>query len=367
MEDRDYYKVLGVSRNASEEEIKKAYRRVAMECHPDRNPGDKEAEEKFKIASEAYEVLRDPQKRDIYDRFGIEGLKGTGFTGFRGFEDIFTSFSDIFEDFFGFGTASRRRSRPRQGADLRYDLKISFYDAAFGKEDEIEIPKREVCEVCGGNGCKPGTSPVQCPSCRGTGQTIRSQGFFTISTTCNQCRGEGKYISSPCKECRGSGWVKKNKKIKIKIPAGVDTGSKLRIRGEGEEGERGGPPGDLFVFLYVEPHEFFVRDGDDIVCQIPISFTQAALGAEIEIPTLNGKKNLTIARGTENGEIFKIKGEGFPKLRGHGRGDLVVQIFVKTPKNLTKRQEEILREFEEISTKKGKEGEGWRKFFRLES
>lgn len=365
MEDRDYYKVLSVSRNANEEEIKKAYRKVAMQCHPDRNPGDKEAEEKFKFASEAYEVLRDPQKRDIYDRFGIEGLKGTGFTGFRGFEDIFASFSDIFEDFFGFGATSRRRSRPRQGADLRFDLKISFYEAAFGKEDEIEIPKREPCEACNGTGSKPGTSPVQCPNCRGTGQTIRSQGFFTISATCGQCHGEGKYVSHPCKECRGSGWVKKTKKIKIKIPAGVDTGSKLRIRGEGEEGEKGGPPGDLFIFLFVEPHELFVRDGDDIVCQIPISFSQAALGTEIEIPTLNGKKDLAIPRGTENGDILKLKGEGFTRIRGYGRGDLVAQIFVKTPKNLTKRQEEILRELEEISVQKGKEGEGWKKFFRI--
>lgn len=367
MEERDYYKILGVSRNANEEEIKKAYRKVAMQYHPDRNPGDKGAEEKFKLASEAYEVLRDPQKRDIYDRFGIEGLRGTGFTGFRGFEDIFSSFSDIFEEFFGFGPTTRRKARPRQGADLRYDLKISFYEAAFGKEEEIEIPRRESCDVCNGTGAKPGTYPAQCPSCRGTGQTIRSQGFFTISTTCGQCHGEGKYIPHPCKECHGSGWVKKTKKIKIKIPPGVDNGSKLRIRGEGEEGERGGPPGDLFVFIYVEPHEFFSRDGDDIVCQVPISFPQAALGTELEIPTLNGKKNLTIPKGTENGDILKIKGEGFPKLRGYGKGDLIVQIFVKTPKNLTKRQEELLREFEEISTKKGKEGEGWRKFFRFES
>jgi len=367
MEDRDYYKILGVSRNANEEEIKKAYRKVAMQYHPDRNPGDKEAEEKFKLASEAYEVLRDPQKRDIYDRFGIEGLRGTGFTGFRGFEDIFSSFSDIFDDFFGFGTSSRRRVRPRQGADLRYDLKISFYDAAFGKEDEIEIPQRAVCEDCNGTGCKTGTYPAQCPNCKGTGQVVRSQGFFTISTTCGQCHGEGKYIPHPCKECRGSGWVKRNKRIKIRIPPGVDTGSKLRIRGEGEAGERGGPPGDLFVFLYVEPHEFFVRDGDDIVCQIPISFTQAALGAEIDVPTLNGKKSLTIPRGTESGETLKIKGEGFPKIKGYGRGDLIVHIFVKTPKNLTKRQEEILKEFEEISLKKGKEGESWRKFFRFET
>jgi len=364
MEDRDYYKILGVSRNTNEEEIKKAYRKVAMQYHPDRNPGDKEAEEKFKLASEAYEVLRDPQKRDIYDRFGIEGLKGTGFTGFRGFEDIFTSFGDIFEDFFGFGTSPRRRSRPRQGADLRYDVKISFYEAALGREDDIEIPKKGVCSVCNGTGAKPGTEPAQCPNCKGAGQTIRSQGFFTISTTCGQCHGEGKYIPHPCKECRGSGWVKQIKKINIKIPPGVDTGSKLRIRGEGEEGERGGPPGDLFVFIFVEPHEFFVRDGDDIACQIPISFSQAALGAEIEIPTLNGKKSLAIPRGTENGELLKIKGEGFPKLRGHGRGDLVAQVFIKTPKNLTKRQEEILREFEEVSAQKGEEGKTWKKFFR---
>lgn len=367
MENRDYYKILGISRNANEEEIKKAYRKVAMQYHPDRNPGDKEAEENFKTASEAYEVLRDPQKREIYDHYGIEGLKGTGFTGFRGFEDIFASFGDIFEGFFGFGTSARGRSRPRQGADLRYDLKISFYEAAFGKEGEIEIPKKAACEVCNGTGSKPGTYPAQCPNCKGTGQTVRSQGFFTISATCSQCYGEGKHIPHPCKECRGAGWVKKTKKIKIKIPPGVDTGSRLRIRGEGEEGERGGPPGDLFVFLFVEPHEFFVRDGDDIVCQIPISFSQAALGTEIEIPTLNGKKNLSVPRGTENGEILKIKGEGFLKIRGHGRGDLIVQIFVKTPKNLSKRQEEILREFDEISAKKEKEEEGWKKFSRLES
>jgi len=364
MEDKDYYKILGVLRTASEEEIKKSYRRIAMQSHPDRNPGNKEAEEKFKIASEAYEVLRDPEKREIYDRYGIEGLKGTGFTGFRGFEDIFSAFGDIFEDFFGMGTSSyRQRSRSRSGADLRYDLKISFTDAAFGKETEIEIPKSTVCEICNGTGAKPGTYPTHCPNCRGTGQVTRAQGFFTISTTCNQCHGEGKVISHPCKECRGVGKVRKNKKIELKIPPGVDTGSKLRIRGEGEEGERGGPPGDLFVFLYMEPHDFFSREGDDIVCQIPISFPQAALGAEIEVPTLNGKKNIIVSKGTETGEIFRIKGEGFPKLRGYGRGDLVVQVIVKTPKNLTKRQEELLREFEEGSRKKEKEGEGWKKFF----
>ncbi len=364
MEDKDYYKILGVSRDASEEEIKKSYRRTAMQYHPDRNPGDKEAEEKFKIASEAYEVLRDPEKRQIYDRYGIEGLKGTGFAGFRGFEDIFSAFGDIFEDFFGFGTTSRHRVRARPGADLRYDLKISFHDAAFGKESDIEIPKNVVCEICNGSGAKPGTSPTHCPSCRGTGQVTRSQGFFTISTTCGQCHGAGKIVQNPCKECQGSGRVIRNRKIHIKIPPGVDTGSKLRVRGEGEEGERGGPPGDLFVFLYVEPHEFFSRDGDELICQMPISFSQAALGAEIEVPTLNGKRNLTIPKGIESGEVLRIKGEGFPRLRSHGRGDQVIQIIVKTPKNLTRRQEEILRELEEISKKKERDGEGWRRVFK---
>jgi molecular chaperone DnaJ len=371
MEDKDYYKILDVSRNATEDEIKKSYRKIAMQFHPDRNPGNKEAEEKFKMASEAYEVLRDPEKREIYDRYGIEGLKGTGFTGFRGFEDIFSTFGDIFEDFFGFGTTQRRRTKAQSGADLRYDLKISFNEAAFGKEHEIEIPKSVLCDVCHGTGAKPGTHLTHCPSCKGTGQVTRSQGFFTISTTCGQCRGEGNIISHPCKACHGHGRVRQTKKLQIKIPPGVDTGSKLRIRGEGEEGERGGPPGDLFVFIYVEPHDFFGREGDDLICQITISFPQAALGAEIEVPTLNGKKNISIPKGTEHGEILKIKGEGFPKLRGYGRGDQLIQIIVKTPKNLTNRQEEILKEFEEIGKninrgEKGRETsqQGWKKIFK---
>ena len=362
MENKDYYKTLGVSKEASEEEIKKSYRKVAMQSHPDRNPGNREAEDKFKIASEAYEVLRDPEKREIYDRYGIEGLRGTGFTGFRGFEDIFSTFGDIFEDFFGFGSSQRQRARGRPGADLRYDLKISFLDAAFGKETAIEIPKNVACELCSGTGAKPGTTPAQCPSCRGTGQVNRSHGFFTISTTCAHCHGHGMVIPHPCKECRGKGRVHRSKSIHIRIPPGVDTGSKLRILGEGEEGGRGATSGDLFVFIYVEAHEFFARDGEDVVFQVPISFPQATLGAEIEIPTLNGSKPLKIPKGIESGELLRMKGEGFPRLRSSGRGDLVAQIMVKTPKNLTKRQEELLKEFEE--TRRGKdneEGESLRK------
>jgi molecular chaperone DnaJ len=365
MDENDYYKILGVSREASEEEIKKSYRRIAMQYHPDRNPGNKDAEEKFKLASEAYEVLRDSEKRQIYDRYGVEGLKGTGFTGFRGFEDIFSTFGDIFEDFFGFGNTSRRRPRSRPGADLRYDLKISFLDAAFGMETEIEIPKTVVCEACQGTGAKLGTQPTACPACRGTGQVTRSQGFFTISTTCSQCHGEGRVNPHPCKECRGMGRIRRTRKLQIKIPPGVDTGAKLRLRGEGEDGERGGPPGDLFVFVYVEPHEFFSRDGDDVLCQIPIGFVQAALGADIEVPTLRGQTSFKIPRGVESGDLLRLKGEGFPRLRSNGRGDEVIQVIVRTPKELTKRQEELLREFEELSKKKdNEEQEGWRKALR---
>ena len=362
MEEKDYYRILNVSREATEEEIKKSYRRIAMQFHPDRNPGNKEAEEKFKLASEAYEVLRDPEKREIYNRYGMEGLKGSGFTGFRGFEDIFSTFGDMFEDFFGLGRTSRRSSRAHPGADLRYDLKLSFSEAVFGKETEIELHRMVRCDVCQGTGAKPGTSATHCPSCRGSGQVTRSQGFFSISTTCPHCHGEGKVVQHPCKECRGSGKIKRSRTLQIHIPPGVDTGAKLRIRGEGEEGDRGGPPGDLYLFIFVEPHDFFTREGDEILCQIPISFPQAALGTEIEVPTLNGKKEITIPKGTETGDLVRIRGEGVPHLKGHGKGDQIVQILVKTPKNLTKKQEDLLREFEE-SGKKREEGGGLKGFF----
>ncbi len=346
MAKRDYYDVLGVDKNATEDDIKRSYRRLAMRFHPDKNPGDKEAEESFKEASEAYEALRDPEKRQIYDRYGHEGLSGTGFRGFTGFEDIFSSFGDIFEDIFGFtGGARRSRSAARPGADLRYDLNVSFLDAVNGAENDITIDKYENCKTCGGTGTAPGTAPETCPRCRGTGQITQSSGFFSISTTCPDCRGEGRIIKNPCKVCLGSGRVKTKKTVHLKIPAGVDSGSRLRLRGEGEEGKFGGPSGDLYVFLHVEPHEFFQRDGADIYCQIPVSIAQAALGATLEIPTLQGTEKLKIPKGTQSGRIFRLKGKGVPHLRGYGRGDQIVQLVVKIPTNLNKKQEELLKEF----------------------
>lgn len=360
MAKRDCYEVLGVSNNASDDEIKKAYRRMALQYHPDRNPGDQEAEERFKEASEAYEILRDPKKREIYSFYGYDGLKSSGFTGFRGFEDIFSSFSDIFEDFFGFSPRSTRRG-VSPGADLRYDLKISLFDAAFGKETEIEIFKRVRCERCDGTGAQPGSEPQACPHCHGRGQVNRSHGFFTISTTCSYCRGEGRVIANPCTSCGGAGLVKMRKAVSLQIPPGVDTGSRLRLRGEGEEGERGGPPGDLYVIIYVEPHEFFEREEDDIICRVPISFTIAALGGEIEVPTMDGAKKIQIPKGTQPGELFRLRSEGIPHLHGRGRGDQIIQALVQVPKKISKRQEELLKEFASLEGgKRGTTGNTWR-------
>ncbi len=349
---RDYYEILGINRNAGDDAIKASYRKLALKYHPDRNHGDKEAEERFKEAAEAYEVLRDPEKRNTYDHYGHQGLQGTGFSGFRGFEDIFSSFSDIFEDFFGFGTGRRSGTGARRGADLRYDLTISFMDAAFGVEIEIEIEKLESCPTCQATGCAPGTYPEDCRACGGTGQINRTQGFFSIRTTCPHCRGEGRSITHPCPECSGTGQVERRKKVSAKIPAGVDTGSRLRLAGEGESGTRGGPPGDLYVFINVTPHEFFERNNNDIICQVPISFVQAALGADIDMPTLTGDKKLRIPRGTQPGEVFRFKGEGVPSLRGYGRGDQIMQVLVKTPTGLTKKQEALLKEFARLESAK---------------
>lgn len=347
---RDYYEVLGLSRESTQEEIKKAYRKLAMRHHPDRNPGDKQAEELFKEASEAYEVLRDPEKRGIYDRFGHEGLQGTGFTGFRGFDDIFSTFGDIFEEFFGYGPRrGRTRSRGVAGADLRYNFTLTLREAASGKEVEIPVERHERCPNCEGSGTRPGTSPAVCPMCNGRGQLTRSQGFFTISTTCGQCYGQGQIITDPCRECQGKGRVRTKRMLSVKVPPGVDNGSRLRLRGEGEPGEGGGPPGDLYVITYIEPHELFERQGDDIFCQIPVSFPQLALGARIRVPTLDGEETLQIPRGTQSATLFHLKGAGMPRLRGYGRGDQVIQVVVKTPTKLTSHQEELLRELAEIS------------------
>jgi molecular chaperone DnaJ len=349
---RDYYEVLGVSRDADNGELKAQYRKLALKFHPDRNPGNKEAEEKFKEASEAYEVLQDPHKRNIYDQFGHQGLEGSGFSGFKGFEDIFSSFGGIFEDFFGFGGGRRSRSRAQSGADLRYDLSLDFMDAAFGTETEIVLEKVESCPSCGGDGCEPGTRPETCSQCNGTGQVTRSQGFFTVRTTCHQCQGNGQTIPHPCTDCGGSGQVRVKKKVALKIPAGVDTGSRLRLTGEGEAGFYGGPPGDLYVFIYVKPHDFFERDNTNILCRVEISFIQAALGDIISVPTLNGKEELKIPKGTQPGDQFRFRGEGIPSLRNGKRGDQIIQALMKTPVNLNKKQEALLKEFAKIESKK---------------
>jgi len=353
--ERDYYEILGVSKDSGEDEIKKAYRRLALKYHPDKNPGDKEAEERFKEAAEAYEVLRDSEKRRIYDLYGHDGLRGTGFTGFGGFEDIFSAFGDIFEDFFGFGGRRSRRTRSRRGNDLRYDLELTLEEAYGGKEEEIVFDKWESCDVCSGTGMTPGSKPGVCPTCHGRGESVHSQGFFQIRTTCSTCNGTGQVIVDPCRRCKGRGRVKVEKRVLVKIPPGVDTGTQLRMRGEGESGENGGPPGDLFVVIYVKEHEFFVRDGHDLKCQITVSLVQAALGDEISIPVLDnsGDRRITIPEGTQPGEIIRLKGKGMPSLRrGREYGDLFVQVIVKIPTRLSQRQRELLMEFSELERQK---------------
>lgn len=349
MSKRDYYEVLGVHKNASDTEIKKAFRKQAMQHHPDRNPDNQEAAEKFKEASEAYEVLSDAQKRAKYDQFGhaaFEGMGG-GPGGFGG-QDFSDIFGDIFGDFFG-GAAGHGRARASRGADLRYNMTVSFEDAAFGTETSIKIPKTEPCPTCSGTGSKPGTQPKTCPQCRGTGQTQFRQGFFSISRTCNACRGEGRIITDPCTECRGRKYIEREKTLSVKIPAGVETGSRLRLTGEGEPGMMGGPPGDLYIVIGVREHPIFVREGDDIHCEVPISFVTAALGGEIEVPTLVEKATLKIPAGAQTGKVFRLKGKGIANVRGYGIGDELVTVLVETPTNLTARQKELLAEFAKLS------------------
>lgn len=349
---RDYYEVLNVERTASDIDLKKAYRKLALQFHPDRNPGDAAAEEKFKEASEAYGVLSDPQKRQLYDRFGHQGLEGSGSSGFSGFEDIFSSFGDIFEDFFGLGSGRGSRSRHPRGADLRYDLSLSFLEAAFGVEKELPLEKMDTCQSCEGSGCEAGTQPETCQFCRGSGQMSRNQGFFTVRTTCPHCRGTGQMITKPCQECSGSGQIRTRKTVSVKIPAGVDTGSRLRLTNEGEAGRQGGPQGDLYVFIHVETHDFFERDNADVICRMPLSFVQAAIGDTIKVPTLDGEKKLRIPKGTQYGDVFRFNGEGIPSLRSGRRGDQIIQVVIKTPTSLNKKQESLLKEFAKLESGK---------------
>lgn len=350
----NYYETLGVSASASADEIKKGYRKMAMKYHPDRNPGNKEAEENFKAAAEAYEVLGDPEKRQIYDRFGKDGLKNRGYHGPGNAEDIFSSFGDIFEDLFGFGgggSGRKQKSGAIPGADLRYDLSLSFMEAVHGTSKEIEITKPETCWTCDGTGLRPGYQSKTCSACNGRGQVMRSQGFFRLSTTCPQCQGAGEIITDPCQDCNGNGLVNKKKKVSLKIPAGVDTGLRMRVQGEGQGGRKGGHSGDLYVILHVESHELFERDGENIFYTLPISMVQAALGDKIDIPTIHGTKTITIAKGTQANDTQTLKAEGVPSLRGHGRGDMTVIFKVLTPTNLSKEQEKLLRQFAGVNEK----------------
>jgi len=344
---RDYYDVLGVPRNASEQDIKSAYRKLAFTYHPDRNPGSKEAEERFKEAAEAYAVLADSDKRHLYDRFGHAGL-GSAATG--GFDPtIFTGFEDILGglgDMFGFGDmfGGARRRGPQRGADLRYDLEISFAEAAKGTETTIQIPRQELCETCRGSGAVPGSKPSTCPQCQGRGQIRTQQGPFMLARTCGYCRGKGTIITKPCATCRGAGRVEKERKLTVRIPAGIATGQRLRLSGEGEAGPVGGPAGDLYVVTHVQEHPFFQRDGNDLHCEIPVNFPTLALGNEVTIPTLDGTETITIPEGTQGGSVFRLRGRGMPDVGGRGRGDLLVTVRVVTPTTLTKEQKKLLQQ-----------------------
>lgn len=343
----DFYEVLGVVRTASDQEIKTAYRKLAMQHHPDRNPDDPDAEDRFKEASEAYQVLSDPQKRAAYDRYGHAGVSGAGgFDGgpFAGAQDIGDIFGDFFGEMFGGGNGGRRASRVQRGQDLRFDLTIEFEDAVFGKETDVNIRRMEICGDCHGAGTSSGRGPATCPQCQGRGQVRYQQGFFSIARTCSACGGVGTVIQDPCKTCKGETRVHREHVIHVKVPAGVEDGTRIRYTGEGDAGRFGGPKGDLYIVLTVRAHAFFERDGNDLHCVLPISFPQAALGAEIEIPTLEGPTKLKVPEGTQSGKEFRVRSKGVPYLNEHGRGDLVVQVMVQIPKKLTKTQRELVRQ-----------------------
>jgi molecular chaperone DnaJ len=348
---RDYYEILNIPRSASEQEVKSAYRRLAVKYHPDKNPGDREAEERFKEAAEAYSVLSDQQKRAQYDRFGhVNG--GFGSAGFD--PTIFSEFGDIFGDLFGFGdilggSGRRRPSAAQRGADLRYNLELTFMEAAFGLKTKIKVPRLETCESCSGTGAGPGSGSTSCPTCHGQGQIRYQQGFFSISRTCHHCQGAGTIIRNPCKECRGERRVHRERTLEVRIPAGVDNGQRMRIAGEGEAGVNGGPPGDLDVVFFVKEHEIFERQQNDLYCTIPISFPQAALGAEVTIPTLEGEDKLRIPEGTQSGKVFCLRGKGVASPTGKGRGDQYVRVNVVTPTKLNREQRKLLEQFGELT------------------
>ena len=346
----DYYDMLGIRRNATLDEIKSAYRQLALKYHPDRNPGDQIAESEFKKVSEAYQILSDPEKRQLYDIYGHAGLNGFDLGGFGGFEDIFSTFGDIFEDFFGFSRSRGRASRAQPGADLRHVVSLTLDEVLTGVEKDIEVERRVLCQQCEGEGMEPGTEAQICSHCGGRGQVSQSRGLLRVFTTCPVCRGTGSLIPHPCEACGGSGTTYENRHMQVRIPAGVDNGTRLRLRGEGEAGRFGGPPGDLYLDVHVEPHPFLHRRGRDLLHGAELSFVQAALGWEIEIPTLNGSAPLKIPSGTQSGDVFRLKGEGLPDLKTQKRGDLLVEVSLKTPTDLTSRQEELLQEFLKIES-----------------
>lgn len=346
----DYYETLGISRNATLEEMKTAYRRLALKYHPDKNPGDLAAEERFKRLSEAYQVLSDTEKRQLYDLYGHAGLAGLDVGGFGGFEDIFSSFGEVFEDFFGFGRR-RGRARPQPGADLRQRVVMTLEQVVQGMNTSLEVERRAPCRACQGTGLPPGSRPQTCPRCHGRGQVGQARGLLKIYTTCPECRGAGSLIATPCQECRGAGAIREKKQVQLRIPPGVDSGTRLRLRGEGEAGSSGGPPGDLYIEVQITPHPLFTREGKNLQYRAQLSFVEAALGSEVDIPTLNSQTRLTIPSGTQPGATFRIPGEGIPSLRGNSRGDLVVEVELKTPTQLTPKQEELLKEFLKLTAK----------------
>lgn len=346
VEKRDYYEVLGVVRTASGQEIKASYRKLALQYHPDRNPGNHEAESKFKEAAEAYEVLADEQKRRLYDSYGHAGVSGQGFQGFSDVNDIFSAFGNIFEDFFGFSAGGPgAKKRARRGADLRYDLRLTFEESVFGVEKEIEFERESACGTCQGSGAKAGSERKTCQTCGGAGQVRRTQGFFTTAMICQTCRGEGTTVAHPCTTCKGQGQVLETKKVSVKIPPGVDNGVRLRVGGEGQSGANGGPAGDLYVFLEIAESKIFERDGFDLIHRKVIGIAQASLGAKIMVPTLKGEKEIEVPAGTQFGHRIVLAGEGVPKLKGIGQGDLIIEFGIQVPTKLNKEQRELLEKF----------------------